>query len=547
METVDTTKPPTQQTPTADGAGADFDFIIVGSGFGGSVSALRLAEKGYKVAVLEAGKRFTAADFPKTNWDVRKFLWAPKLLCHGIQRLTLLRDVLVLSGAGVGGGSLVYANTLPQPPAEIFKRADWPPGLDWEKELAPHYATAKRMLGATTNRKLTRADELLKQCAAEIGKAETWHPTEVAVYFGEPGKTVPDPYFAGKGPARAGCTYCGGCMVGCRHNAKNTLDKNYLYFAEQLGVTIFAETQVERIEALPGGGYRLVSYRSTALGRRERKVWQAPSVVLAAGVLGTVELLMRAREEGTLPQLSPALGLKVRTNSEAIVGATARRGSEDFTDGIAITSSIYPDELTHIEPVRYSRGSDVMGFLAKPLVDGGPGLPRALKFLLVCLRHPIDFLRSLIPLGWAKKTIILLVMQTRDNHMQLVRKRRWWWPFQRALTSAQSAGAEKRNPSYIPVANDMARRMARKIDGWPSSAINEVLLDVPTTAHILGGAAIGGEPASAVCDAYHRVFAYPGLYVIDGSSVPVNLGVNPSLTITAMAEHAMAAIPPKSR
>jgi cholesterol oxidase len=447
----------------------------------------------------------------------------------------------------VGGGSLVYANTLPVPPREVFARPDWPPGYDWEQELAPHYATAKRMLGSNTNPKLTRADEILKQCAQEIGKADTWHPTEVAVYFGEPGKTVADPYFGGQGPARAGCTFCGGCMVGCRYNAKNTLDKNYLYLAERLGVVIFPETQVDRIEALPDGGYCLHSIRSTALGKRGRRTWRAPNVVLAAGVLGTVDLLIRAREDGSLPKLSPALGRRVRTNSEAIVGATSRRHDVDFTDGIAITSSIYPDAVTHIEPVRYSRGSDVMGFLAKPLVDGGPGLPRALKFLLVCLRHPLDFLRSLVPIGWAKKTIILLVMQTTDNHMELVRRRRWWWPFGRSLTSQPSPGSAAHNPTYIPAANDMARRVAGKIDGWPSSAINEVLLDVPTTAHILGGAAIGPGPESAVCDAQHRVYNYPGLYVIDGSSVPVNLGVNPSLTITAMAEHAMAALPAKSK
>jgi cholesterol oxidase len=268
-------------------------------------------------------------------------------------------------------------------------------------------------------------------------------------------------------------------------------------------------------------------------------------VVLAAGVLGTVDLLLRAREQGTLPRLSPALGQRVRTNSEAIVGATARGGGVDFTDGVAITSSIYPDPVTHIEPVRYSAGSDIMGFLAKPLVDGGPGLPRALKFFLVCLQHPLDLLRSLVPIGWAKKTIILLVMQTRDNHLELTRGRRWWWPFGRRITSAPSP--ERRNPSYIPIANEMARRVAQKIGGWPASSINEVFLDVPTTAHILGGAAIGSDPESAVCDAQHQVFNYPGLYVIDGSSVPVNLGVNPSLTITAMAERAMSAIPPKRR
>jgi cholesterol oxidase len=336
-------------------------------------------------------------------------------------------------------------------------------------------------------------------------------------------------------------------MVGCRHNAKNTLDKNYLYLAEKRGVTIFPETQVDRIGRLAGGRYRLESRRSTSLFGGGRRAWEAPNVVLSAGVLGTVDLLLRAREAGTLPDLSPALGRRVRTNSEAIVGATSRRRDADFTDGIAITSSIYPDEVTHIEPVRYSKGSDVMGFLGKPLVDGGPGLPRALKFFLVCLRHPIDLLRSMIPIGWAARTVILLVMQTRDNHLQLVRRRRWWWPFSRSITSAPSQKDDRRNPSYIPIANDMARRVAQKIDGWPSSAINEVLLDVPTTAHILGGAAIGDDAAAAVCDAQHRVFGHPGLYVVDGSSVPVNLGVNPSLTITAMAERAMAAIPAKQR
>ena len=523
----------------------EYDFVIVGSGFGGAVSALRLAEKGYRVAVLEAGKRFQPEDFPKTNWDLRRFLWLPSLSCYGIQRMTLLRDVLVVSGAGVGGGSLVYANTLPVPRSEVFKHPEWPGGQDWETALGPHYATAKRMLGAATNPRLTRADEVIKECAEEIGKGATFRPTEVAVFFGQPGQTVPDPYFAGTGPERAGCVFCGACMVGCRHNAKNTLDKNYLYLAEKLGVDVYPETQVDRIAHMDGGGYAVRSFRSTSLFKQGRTEWRAPNVVLAAGVLGTVDLLLQARERGWLPELSPAVGRRVRTNSEAIVGATSRRKESDFTDGIAITSSIYPDEVTHIQPVRYPRGSDLIGLLAKPLTDGGPGLPRQLRFLGNCIARPVDLLRSLVPAGWARKTILLLVMQVTDNELLLVRRRRWFWPFRRSLSSAPSEVGQKRSPSYIPIANDMARRVAKKIDGWPASSINEVLLDIPTTAHILGGASIGSDPHNAVCDGRNRVFGYPGLYVIDGSSIPVNLGVNPALTITALAEHAMSHIPLK--
>src|SRR5256885_2398426 len=498
----------------------EYDVLVVGSGFGGSVAALRLAEKGYEVAVLEAGKRFAAADFPLTNWNLRRSLWMPKLFCHGILRLTLLSDVLVGSGSGVGGGSLVYANTLPVPRADVFRRPEWPSGTDWEKALAPHYATAKRMLGAATNPRLTEADRVLKECAEEIGKGATFRRTDVAVFFGEPGKEVPDPYFGGDGPARSGCVFCGGCMVGCRHNAKNTLDKNYLYLAEKRGVRIFPETRVDGLRQESDGRYTLTSVRGTAVLARARKEWSAPMVILAAGDLGTVDLLLRARERESLPALSPSLGRRVRTNSEAIVGATSRSKTVDFTEGVAITSGIDPDDVTHIQPVRYPRGSDLIGLLAKPLTDGGPGLPRPVRFLVNCVMRPGDFLRSLVPLGWARRTILLLVMQISDNHLELVRRRRWFWPFTKQIDSRYPAAREKRNPSYIPVGNEIAKRVARKIGGWPNSSINEVLFDIPSTAHILGGAAIGSHWRTAVCADRSRVVRHAGPYIVDASANP---------------------------
>jgi cholesterol oxidase len=520
----------------------DCDFLIVGSGFGGSVSALRLAEKGYDVLVLEAGKRWRTEDFPKTNWNVRKFLWLPALFCYGIQRLTLLRDVLVLSGAGVGGGSLVYANTLLVPQDEAFKRGTWPRGTDWKQALAPHYETAKRMLGVVPNPHLWEGDRILLEFARNLGKEDTFRPTNVAVLFGErPGQSAGDPFFGGEGPERTTCTYCGGCMVGCRHGAKNTLDKNYLWFAEKLGAKVRPETLVTGIEEDGKGGWLVHTRRSTRKVFRGRRTFRARGVVLAAGALGTVNLLLKCREQRRLTRLSPALGGYVRTNSEIICGATARTDEVDYSRGIAIASGFHPDPDTYVEVVRYPKGSDVMSFLGTLLVDGGTRLTRPLKWLGTCLSHPLDFLRTFNPRGWAQRSTIVLVMQNLDSAFRLVRARRWFWPFGRGLTSRRDPG-QAAIPAYLPIANQAARHIARQTGAFPSSSINEVVLNVPTTAHILGGASMGTTPQDGVIDARNRVFGYESLYVVDGSMIPSNLGVNPSLTITAMAEHAMSKV-----
>jgi cholesterol oxidase len=545
-------KPPTAPalfTPPARPAepppGFDADFVVVGSGFGGSVSAMRLTEKGYSVIVLEAGRRFSRQDFPRSNWRFWDFLWLPRFLCRGIQRLTLLSDVLVLSGAGVGGGSLVYANTLLVPPRAFFQDPRWSRVKDWEAALAPWYETARRMLGVTETPRISVGDEALRDCAREMGVEDTFHRAKVGIFFGEPGQEVADPYFGGEGPPRTGCTFCGGCMVGCRHGAKNTLDRNYLFFAEKWGATVVPDTQVVDVrESGGGGGWDLRTRRTDRPWMPGGRTFRAKQVVLAAGVLGTLRLLLDCRRRGVLPRLSPRLGDFVRTNSEAIVGVTNRGAEPDHSQGIAIASGFYPDPETHIEAVRYPAGSDVMSGLATLMVDGGGHVPRQIRFVFAMLRHPVDFVRTLNPLGWAKKTLILLVMQTRSNWLHMKLKRRWWWPFGRSLVTRPEDGGSK-PPTYIPVAHQVARTIAKRFNAIPCGAINEVILDVPTTAHILGGCAIGASPEEGVVDAGNRVYGYEGLYVVDGSMIPANLGVNPSLTITALAEHAMAQVPAK--
>ena len=548
-----------------------FDVVVVGSGFGGSVAALRLAEKGYRVAVVEAGRRFDESTFPRTSWNLRRFLWAPRLGCHGIQRIHLLRNVMILAGAGVGGGSLVYANTLYEPLPDFYDDPQWRDITDWRAELAPFYDQAKRMFGVVENPTMTPADQLMRSVAEDMRVGATFRLTPVGVYFGEPGREVGDPYFGGAGPPRAGCLQCGACMTGCRHNAKNTLTKNYLYLAERAGAVIIADTTVRAIRqlvadtagsaeagSLRGGrlGRRLAGAlrgagpvgrspgaprfavdveRTGAWVRRRRRRLTAEHVVLAAGAYGTQRLLHRMRDHGLLPDLSPRLGALSRTNSESIVGAKARRRDVDYTQGVAITSSFHPGPRTHVEPVRYGRGSNVMGLLQTVLVDEDGRAPRWVGVVREIARHPVSALRALSVRHWSERTVIALVMQSLDNSITVFSKRSWLGRWK--LTSRQGHGEP--NPTWIPAANEVVRRAAEKVDGWPGGSWGE-LLNIPLTAHFIGGCVIGADRDRGVVDPYHRVYGYGGLHVVDGAAVSANLGVNPSLTITAQAERAMA-------
>ncbi|MCI0397442.1 MAG: GMC family oxidoreductase [Chloroflexi bacterium] len=529
-------------------AGTVFDFVVIGSGFGGSVSAMRLAEKGYRVLVLERGKRYNAQDFPKTNWNIFKYLWFPALRCYGIMGINLFKDIMILNGSGVGGGSLVYAATLIQPGKEFFEAEEWRGLADWEAELLPCYDTARRMLGVNANPRLWPADHILREIATELGQEQTFKPTPVGIFFGEPGKTVPDPFFSGNGPDRAGCIHCGGCMVGCRHNAKNSLDKNYLYFAEKYGAEVWPEANALDIRPLDGeqadgARYEVVYERTTAWFVKPRRVVRARNVVVSAGALGTNNLLLRCRDETrSLPRLSRRLGTMVRSNSEALMGITARSGDVDYSQGIAITSHFWVDQVTSVEPVRYPRGSSLMRNLAVPLVDlAGNPLRRFLRFVGYGIRHPHDFMKVRFLPDWARDSTIILVMQTVENRMHLKRGRGLLTLFRKGLVSERDRSLPI--PAVIDAGRGVVERFAEKSNAVPQSTFNEVILDTPSTAHILGGCGIGQDENMGVVDLNHQAFNYPGLYVVDGSVIPANLGVNPSLTITAMAERAMTKIP----
>ncbi|TRW79883.1 GMC family oxidoreductase [Mycolicibacterium sp. 018/SC-01/001] len=529
----------------------DYDVVIIGSGFGGSVSALRLTEKGYKVLVLEAGKRYADPDFAKTSWNLRRFLWAPRFGMFGIQRIHLLNNVMILAGAGVGGGSLNYANTLYVPREPFFNDPQWRDITDWRSELLPHYDQAQRMLGVVTNPTVTDADRIMQEVAEDMGCRDTWVPTPVGVFFGPdgkkaPGQLLPDPYFGGAGPARTGCIECGSCMTGCRFGAKNTLIKNYLGLAEKAGARIEPMTTVTDFSQRPDGTWQVRTVRTGSWVRRTRRTFTANHVIVAAGTYGTQRLLFKMRDTGRLPKLSARLGMLTRTNSESIVGAGRLRVSDDLnlTHGVAITSSIHPTSDTHVEPCRYGKGSNAMGLLQTLMTDGdgpeGTDVPRWKQLVRTAREDPKGTLRLLNPRRWSERTMIALVMQNLDNSITTFTKRTRFG-FHRYLSKQ---GHGEPNPSWIPVGNEVTRRIAKKIDGVAGGTWGE-LFNIPLTAHFLGGAVIGDSPEHGVIDAYHRVWNYPTLSVVDGAAISANLGVNPSLSITAQAERAASLWPNK--
>lgn len=518
----------------------EFDVVVIGSGFGGSVAALRLAEKGYRVAVIEAGRRFEDKDFPKTSWRLSKFLYAPRLGLRGIQRIHVLPDVLILAGAGVGGGSLVYANTLYMPPDSYFQDRQWADITDWKSELSPWYDQASRVLGVAENPYLSPSDEAMRDVAEQMGVGKSFKMAPLGVHFGSgAGVLEADPYFGGVGPDRHGCQQCGGCMTGCRFNAKNTLPKNYLGLAEKAGVEVFPELTVERFEELSGGMWKISARKSSAwFGSKE--VFFAKELVLAAGTYNTQKLLHRMRDNGLLPKISQSLGKLSRTNSEALTGAIMPRNSEiDFSKGAAITSSFFPDANTHVEPVRYGKGSNFMGLLQTLMTDGSGAKERRNLWIRSAIKNPALLLKIFDVRRWSQRTVIALVMQNVDSSIKVSSKKGiFGW----RLTSKNDS--DKPNATYIPAANEVARRIADRYGGIAGGHVGD-LISAPFTAHFVGGCVIGKNESEGVIDPYHRVWNYPSLHIVDGSALTANLGVNPSLTITAQAERAFSLWPNK--
>jgi cholesterol oxidase len=528
-----------------------YDFVIIGSGFGGSVSALRLAEKGYRVLVVERGKNFSDDDFPKSNWAFWNWLWLPFLRSFGILQMTLFSNLLVLHGSGVGGGSLGYANVLVEPDEEFFQACAWGSTHNWGTLLREHFDSARKMLGVTTNPKLWPADHAMAEIANALGNPDSFQVTDVGVFFGDPEVEVPDPYFEGEGPPRSGCTHCGACMVGCRHNAKNTLTKNYLYLARKMGVEVRSETEVEWIRpgalhSSSGSEYDIAWKRSTGWAFNRRGTIAARNVIVSAGVLGTLKLLLNCRDRyQTLPEISNRLGHDVRTNSEALHGVTSRGNTVNYSEGVSISSIFKADAVTHIEPVRYPDGSSFIRLLASPLISGGQNVLHRIGLTIqMIFRHPIDFLDSKIFSRWARRTTILLVMQQIDNKIRIKLGRSILTLFNQGLVVEQDK--ENPVPAEIEIGHKVAHDFAAAINGIPQGSINETIFNMPVTAHILGGCPMGGDASTGVVDENFGLHNYPGVYVIDGSIMPANPGVNPSLTISALAEYAMSKLESKA-